>query len=457
MKKLLSKFRNNNLDDEKNINLKKNLSLYKLARDKFKEEYDFKGKILEIGPLNNPFFKKRDVDVYYADIKNTDEVKSRYEDFTSEENIIPIDYAIEESYEKTFKDENIKFDYVFLSHVIEHIPNPINFLLDVGHILTDNGKLCFLIPDKRYTIDHYRENSSFADWFDVFIRGEEINTPRLVLDNRIDRVDESVASKFWNYELEKYPSFDPKACIDMYHDFVNNFDELSFDEHYWVFSDQSFLRILENLYKTNLIPYKIISFYPTPFDNNTFGIVLELNSDIQKDFEYRQSIIDEMREVSKVLDEKHFEIDQFVYLKKKFYNKNFDKYDTCRIDIKNNGNSENSVEILNISDYLANYNYPVWFENKSGKGLKIQSRSPRLNIDILCINDGKLDISLKSLDIRDSSNSRIPIYVKYSKFLVNDSLIFDEEKLVWHDEPFKYSKNVKNNEVVNLQIEWESF
>lgn len=101
----------------------------------------------------------------------------RYAYLTEEKNIIPIDFPIIDTYENTFKDKNIKFDYVFLSHVIEHIPNPIHFLLDVSTILKENGKLCFLIPDKRYTINHYRENSSFADWFDMYVRGEENNTP----------------------------------------------------------------------------------------------------------------------------------------------------------------------------------------------------------------------------------------------------------------------------------------
>ena len=243
----------NIIKNQKKNKLFDNLSLNKLARDKFREDFDFKGKILEIGPLNNPFFKKSEFDVYYSDIKNTDDVKERYEYFTDEKNIIPIDYVIEDSYENAFKDENIKFDYVFLSHVIEHIPNPIYFLKDVSKILKKKGKLCFLIPDKRYTIDHYRENSSFADWYDVFIRGEKNNTPRLVLDNRIDRVDESVASKFWNKKLDKYPDIDAEFCLNSYQDYIDNFDELIFDEHYWVFSDQSFLRILENLFKTNIV------------------------------------------------------------------------------------------------------------------------------------------------------------------------------------------------------------
>lgn len=458
--KISNKLKNNSPEDKDELNydiLEENLSLYRLARDKFKEDFDFNGKILEIGPLNNPFFKKDEYDVYYADIKSTDEVVDRYAYFTEEENITPIDYPITDTYENAFKDKNIKFDYVFLSHVIEHIPNPIHFLLDVSIILAEKGKLCFLIPDKRYTIDHYRENSSFADWFDMYIRGEENNTPRLVLDNRIDRVDESVASKFWNNTVDKYPNLNPDDCLNMYHDFIDKFDEVSFDEHYWVFSDKSFLRILENLFKVNIIPYTVVSFYPTPYNNNTFGVVLEFNPDIQNDIEFRRFQINKMRDITKILDEKHFEIEQYVYQKKKFYNDVFDKYDTCRIDLKNNGASSNIVEIKNISDYLANYNYPVWFKDDHGQGLKLQSNEHHLDVAIKCIGDGNLNISLKGLDIRDSSNLRIPIYIKYTKLSVNDSVVFDEEKVICHDTPFNYSLNVLNNSIVKLHVEWEPF
>lgn len=46
-------------------------------------------------------------------------------------------------------------------------------------------------------------------------------------------------------------------------------------------------------------------------------MVLELNKEIQENSDLRQSEIDKMRCISKILDEKHFEIDQFVHLKKR--------------------------------------------------------------------------------------------------------------------------------------------
>lgn len=431
------------------------LSWNKHAKDRLKDDFKFNGKILEVGPLNNPFFHKNEFNVYYADIKSTEGVHKRYSGF-DDEHIVDIDYVIEDSYENTFKDV-MKFDYVFLSHVLEHIPNPINFLLDVSTILEKNGKICFLLPDKNYTIDYYRENSSFADWYDMYIRGEEFNTPRLVLDNRLDRFTETVPSIFWNNNISKYPEPNVTKCLDLYFDFINNFDKNNFDDHYWVFTDNSFLRILENAFKLNILPYKLVAYYPTAYNTNTFGLVLELDETIQNNLELRLNQIKEMREISRAISKNHFEIEKYVDLKKKFYNDVFDKYDTCRIDFKNYGNHNNSVSVLNISDYLANYNYPSWFKDKYGEGLKIESHNHVLDIEIMCVGDGELNISLKSLDIRNDSGVKIPIYIYYNKFCINNEIIFDKQKLLWHDDSYNFKLNVQDKDIIKLNVEWEPF
>lgn len=218
-----------------------NLSLDVRAHDRMKNEIKNDGKILEIGPLNKPFFHKSDFNVYYADINSTEDVKSIYSSYNSNEefinSIVDIDYVIKESYEDTFKDSGEKFDYVFSSHVLEHVPDPIQYLIDISKILSDNGKLCLLLPNKEFTFDHFRENSSFADLFDMYLRGDEINTPRLVLDSMIDSVNVNNPIIFWNKELDQYPNPNVKACLDNYSNYVNDFNNHIFDGHLWVFTD----------------------------------------------------------------------------------------------------------------------------------------------------------------------------------------------------------------------------
>ena len=41
-------------------------------------DMDVSKRILEIGPLANPIFTKRDANIFYADIRSTDEIKELY-------------------------------------------------------------------------------------------------------------------------------------------------------------------------------------------------------------------------------------------------------------------------------------------------------------------------------------------------------------------------------------------
>lgn len=289
--------------------MEKDWSLNVLAKDRMMDKIDSQGKILEIGPLNQPFFSKNEFDVYYADIKGTDEVKERYSYLNDESNIVSIDYVITDTYENTFKDEGIKFDYVFLSHVLEHIPDPISFLLDISTVLSANGKICLLLPDKEFTFDHYRENSSFIDMFDMYVRGEKISTPRLMLDSMLCTTNENKASSYWDKGAEKYPAPNVDVCIETYYNFINDFDNQSFDGHYWVFTDRSFLNILENMLKVNLLPYKLVEFFPTPYYTNTFGLILELDLSIQENSEIRKSQINDIHEIIKNISKRRFEIE----------------------------------------------------------------------------------------------------------------------------------------------------
>ena len=287
-----------------------NLNLYKHAKDKLKEEIDPTKRILEIGPLYKPLFLKEEADIYYADIKNTEEIKNRYE-YLGEEivnQIVPIDYVIEGSYENTFKNKNIKFDYVILSHVLEHIPNPIDVLLDISTILSKNGKLCILLPDKNYTFDYYRENSTFADLFDMYKRGESNNTPRILLDNNLGAITENNPSVFWNQKITEYPNPNIEKCMERYNNFITDFDNQNFDGHYWVFTAKSFLKIIENLTKVNIIPYELIAFYPTAYNTNTFGLILELNTNFQKNYTLRKQQIDKIHDLITHMDTELLEL-----------------------------------------------------------------------------------------------------------------------------------------------------
>ncbi|MBE6500554.1 MAG: hypothetical protein E7Z80_08450 [Methanobrevibacter thaueri] len=133
-----------------------------------------------------------------------------------------------------------------------------------------------------------------------------------------------------------------------------------------------------------------------------------------------------------------------------------DKYYTARIDIKNNG-VDNSVEIFEVDDVLSIVKYPKWMVNKKGKGCTISSKRASINFKIRCINDGKLMIKLRGPHIRDANRNEFPVYIDFTKFKVNGEEIFSGNKLISHSQFFSFNKDVKDGEIIDVQLEWLPF
>lgn len=132
------------------------------------------------------------------------------------------------------------------------------------------------------------------------------------------------------------------------------------------------------------------------------------------------------------------------------------KFNKARIDIKNEGNSENSIQVINYDDDCLNYSYPNWFKNKKGKGLLISSLKSHLKLKIKCINDGKLKIYLKGIDFKDKNNNRIPIYINYTSVLINGKEQITNDLLVCHDSSHLIELNVNDSDIIDLEIKWDS-
>jgi len=239
---------------------------------------DLNKRILEIGPLCTPMIKKNKAlnNVFYADIRPTDEIKKLYKDNSSIDNagICEIDYVVENSYLETFSGVE-KFDYVLASHVIEHVPQLILFFQDVATVINSGGFLCLTIPDKRYCFDHFRSPTSFAEAYDIYRQGTR-NHPMRVFDFFADCVPFNDPALYWREQdeavaIQNICSFD--VAKDAYEralkgDYV--------DVHFSVFTPESFLLLLYNMTRASLLPFKCVEFYTTRPDTLEFNAMLQL-------------------------------------------------------------------------------------------------------------------------------------------------------------------------------------
>lgn len=131
------------------------------------------------------------------------------------------------------------------------------------------------------------------------------------------------------------------------------------------------------------------------------------------------------------------------------------KYYTARIDLKNRGVSTNDIEILEISDKDSKIAKPKWFKDETGTGTEIQSKQLNLHLKIKCINDGKMLIRLRGMNFKDNQGKRLPIFIKYTKFIINNENIINSPVIVHHDDSFNYRNEVKNSEILDIYVEWD--
>ena len=127
----------------------------------------------------------------------------------------------------------------------------------------------------------------------------------------------------------------------------------------------------------------------------------------------------------------------------------------CRFDLQNKGNEFNRIHILENSNNL-HITFPSWFKNHYGQGCQIEGSNNKLNLKFQCINDGNLRICLRGIDFRNLDHIRSPIYVNFTTFKINDKLIFEEDKLIWHDQPYEFEIYSKDKNIYEIYLEFKT-
>ncbi len=140
------------------------------VKEKILFGFDIPGwKGLEIGPLVSPLIQKEEGDVRYVDRASTSELREWYgkDSKINPEEITEIDYIWGDSSLAVATGHSAYFDYCVAAHVIEHVPDLIGWLQEISTILKVGGVASFSIPDRRYTFDYLRSESTLSDCIDA--------------------------------------------------------------------------------------------------------------------------------------------------------------------------------------------------------------------------------------------------------------------------------------------------
>jgi hypothetical protein len=205
------------------------------------------GRGLEIGPLDAPIAPRDLYDVRYVDVVDTDSLREKYGDdpnVTNDE-IVDVDFclvdgngAIRPLAQAVSRDA--PYAWVVASHVIEHVPDLIAWLADIAEILVDNGQLLLMIPDRRFSFDALRPQTTVGQLLQAHTQGDMVPSERAVFDHFRSYVSVPSTDLWAGKPASDYPrEFDLEVATAMRRRSVESGEYI--DSHVWLFTPTDFV------------------------------------------------------------------------------------------------------------------------------------------------------------------------------------------------------------------------
>ncbi len=157
---------------------------------------------LEIGPSYNPIAAKAaGFDVRTMDHASREELVAKYSRIGMEaeqlDRIEEVDFIWTGQPLTDAVNTGERFDYIIASHVIEHTVDPIAFLNECGELLSDNGVICLVVPDKRFCFDHFRPLSSAGQLVEAHLFPRPVHGPASFVDTHLLTVRRNGTQNTW--------------------------------------------------------------------------------------------------------------------------------------------------------------------------------------------------------------------------------------------------------------------
>lgn len=216
---------------------------------------------LEIGPSHAPLIAKVDGPVRYVDYALTDELRRNLISATVRpDQIADVDIAWGDNRLRDAVGGTV--DYVVASHVIEHAPDLVGWLAQIREVLAPGGLLGLAVPDRRFTFDLLRPESTLGEMVEAHLVGYRRPSIRQVFDS-YERTRPVDIARAWSEDLTR--TLQPVAAkrLSAFQLVRDLQDGRYVDSHCWVFTPKSFLDQLEAMLELGWLDYRIEDFHPT--------------------------------------------------------------------------------------------------------------------------------------------------------------------------------------------------
>lgn len=223
---------------------------------------------LEIGAMDIPFVETCEGACDFADFRTTEELRQLADEMDGHDPrwVVPVKYDLRNGYSSIEQ----KYDWIASSHVIEHIPDLIGWFQDLSRLLKPDGVIFIVSPDKRYTFDRHRRETSMTDVVGYHRRRLIMPCYEQLFDHHYYSTTMVEPSIIWGGGIHPPPFKNYQAAVSLAEKAEREFE----DAHCSVFTPESFCQLVADLRAAGLIDLAIASMRPTQFGQMDFSAVL---------------------------------------------------------------------------------------------------------------------------------------------------------------------------------------
>ena len=237
-------------------------------RQSFVELIAPSARVLEIGPFAAPML--RGSNISYVDVMSTNDLRARAIQLGLDPEKVPeINWVSSGSDLSVVRDQ---FNAVVSSHAIEHQPDIIGHLQQIGNLLLSGGRYFLLIPDHRYCFDHFFAPSSAQQMIDAHLEKRTVHPDSAVIAH-LAHTTHNDAVRHWlgdHGDPEENRAERTKMAIDA----LEASHGAYIDVHTWFFTPETFVNTMTSLSKSEHIPFTVGRMFPTRENALEFWVIL---------------------------------------------------------------------------------------------------------------------------------------------------------------------------------------